>query len=79
MTPCYTTIDYKMRSFLHLHSDFGYNLLGFICTYYYLIVCTNTSQSASSSKLNIRFVGSLTIIREGITHSSGVQLRLMIT
>jgi hypothetical protein len=58
MTPSYMTIDYKVGSFLYLHSDFWYNSLGFKCTCHYLIVGTNMSQSASPSKLNFRFVGS---------------------
>jgi hypothetical protein len=58
MTPSDTTIDYKVRSFLHLHTNFGYNSLGSTCTCHYLNVVTNMSQSASPSKLNFRFVGS---------------------
>jgi hypothetical protein len=58
MTPSYTTIDYKVRSFLYLYSNFGYNSLDSTCTCRYLNVGTNMSQSASSSKLNFRFVGS---------------------
>jgi hypothetical protein len=58
MTPTDTTIDYKVRSFLYLYSNFGYNSLGSTFTCYYLNVGTNVSQSASSSKLNFRFVGS---------------------
>jgi hypothetical protein len=58
MTPSDTTIDYKVRSFLHLHSNFGYNSLGSTCTCRYLNVDTDVSQSASPSKLNFRFVGS---------------------
>jgi hypothetical protein len=58
MTPTDTTIDYKVRSFLHLHSNFRYNSLGFTCTCRYLNVGTNVSQSASPSKLNFRFIGS---------------------
>jgi hypothetical protein len=55
-------IDYKVYSFLRLHSDFRYNSLGSICTCYYLIIGTNVSQSTSSSKLNFRFVSSLTVL-----------------
>jgi hypothetical protein len=58
MTPLDTTIDYKVRSFLYLHSNFEYNSLGSTCTCRYLNVGTNVSQSASPSKLNFRFVGS---------------------
>jgi hypothetical protein len=47
MTPSDITIDYKVCSFLYLHSDFGYNSLGSTCTCRYLNVGTNTSQSAS--------------------------------
>jgi hypothetical protein len=32
VTPMDTTIDYKVRSFLYLHSNFGYNSLGSTCT-----------------------------------------------
>jgi hypothetical protein len=72
MTPTDTTIDYKVRSFLHLHSNFGYNLLGSICTYRYLNVGANVSQSASPSKLNFRFVGSPIVLhREG--HNSSIR------
>jgi hypothetical protein len=52
------TIDYKVRSFLYLYSNFGYNSLGSTYTCRYLNVGTNVSQSASPSKLNFRFVGS---------------------
>jgi hypothetical protein len=58
MTPSDTTIDYKVRSFLYLHSDFGYNSLGSTCTCHYFNAGTNMSQSASPSKLNFWFVGS---------------------
>jgi hypothetical protein len=54
MTPLDTTIDYKVRSFLYLHNNFGYNSLGSICTCHYLNLGTNVSQSASPSKLNFR-------------------------
>jgi hypothetical protein len=70
MTPTDTTIDYKVRSFLYLHSNFGYNSLGFICTCRYLNVGTNVSQSASSSKLNFRFVGSPIVLHWKGHHSS---------
>jgi hypothetical protein len=72
MTPSDTTIDYKVRSFLYLHSNFGYNSLGFICTCRYLNVGTNVSQSASPSKLNFRFVGSPIVLHwEG--HNSSIR------
>jgi hypothetical protein len=58
MTPTDTTIDYKVHSFLHLHSNFGYNSLSSTCTCRYLNIGTNVSQSASPSKLNFRFVSS---------------------
>ena len=58
MAPSDTNNDYKVRSFLYLHSGFGYNSLGSTCTCHYLNVGTNMSQHASSSKLNFRFVGS---------------------
>ena len=72
ITPSDTTIDYKVSSFLYLHSDFWYNSLGSTCTCHYLIVGTNVSQSASPSKLNFRVIGSLTILNwEG--HNSFIQ------
>jgi hypothetical protein len=43
MTPSDMIIDYKVRSFLYLHSNFGYNSLSFICTCRYLNVGTNVS------------------------------------
>jgi hypothetical protein len=58
MTPIDTTIDYKVHSFLYLHSNFRYNSLDSTCTCRYLNVGTNVSQSTSPSKLNFRFVGS---------------------
>jgi hypothetical protein len=72
MTPSDTTIDYKVRSFLHLHSDFGYNSLSSTCICHYLNVGTNMSQSASPSKLNFRFVGSPAVLHcEG--HNSSIR------
>jgi hypothetical protein len=72
MTPTDTTIDYKVRLFLHLHSNFGYNSLGSTCTYHYLNVGANMSQSASPSKLNFRFIGSLIVLHwEG--HNSSIR------
>jgi hypothetical protein len=62
MTPSDTTIDYKVRSFLYLYSNFGCNSLGSICTCRYLNVGTNVSQSASPSKLNFRFIGSPVVL-----------------
>jgi hypothetical protein len=56
MTPLHMTIDYKVSSFLYLHSDFWYNLLGSTCTYYYLLVGTFVSQSAGPSNLNFQFI-----------------------
>jgi len=53
----------KMSSFTHLLSDFWYNSLGSICTCPYLFVGTNVFQSASSSKSNIRFVGSPIVLQ----------------
>jgi hypothetical protein len=43
MTPSDTTIDYKVRSFLYLHSNFRYNSLGSTCTCRYLNLGTNVS------------------------------------
>jgi hypothetical protein len=78
MTPTDTTIDYKVRSFLHLHSNFGYNSLGSRCTYRYLNVDTNVSQSISPSKLNFRFVGSSTVLHwEGNRSAIEVNEHLM--
>jgi hypothetical protein len=72
MAPSDTNIDYKVSSFLHLHSDFWYNSLGSTCTCHYLNVDTNVSQRASSSKLNHRFVGSPTVFHcEG--HNSSIR------
>jgi hypothetical protein len=62
MTPSDTTIDYKVRSFLYLHNNFGYNSLGSTYTCRYLNVGTNMSQSASPLKLNFRFVGGLIVL-----------------
>jgi hypothetical protein len=72
MTPTKTIIDYKVCSFLYLHSNFGYNSLGSTCTYRYLNVGTNVSQSASPSKLNFQFVDSPTVLHwEG--HNSSIR------
>jgi hypothetical protein len=72
MTPSDTTIDYKMHSFLYLHSNFGYNSLGSTYTCCYLNVGTNMSQSASPSNLNFRFVSSPIVLHcEG--HNSSIQ------
>jgi hypothetical protein len=72
MTPSDTTIDYKVRLFLYLHSDFRYNSLGSTSICHYLNVGTNMSQSASPSKLNFRFVGSSAVLRcEG--HNSSIR------
>ena len=51
MTPMDMTmiVKYKVSSFLYLHNNFGYNLLGSTCTCQSLIVGTNV-------KLNFRFV-----------------------
>jgi hypothetical protein len=72
MTPSDTTIDYKVRSFLHLYSNFRYNSLGstYICRY--LNVGTNVSQSTNPSKLNFQFVGSPIVLHwEG--HNSSIR------
>jgi hypothetical protein len=72
MTPSDTTIDYKVRSFLYLHSNFGYNSLGSTCMCHYLNVGTDMSQSASPSKLNFWFVGSPAVLHcEG--HNSSIR------
>jgi hypothetical protein len=72
MTPTDTTIDYKVRSFLYLYSNFGYSSLGSTYTCRYLNVDTNVSQSASTSKLNFRFVGSPIVLHwEG--HNSSIR------
>jgi hypothetical protein len=72
MTPTDTTIDYKVRSFLHLYSNFWYNSLGSICICRYLNVGTNVSQSISPSKLNFRFVGS-PIVLHWEDHKSSIR------
>ena len=72
MTPSDIIIDYKVSLFLHLHSGFRYNSLGSTCTCHYLLVGTNVSQSANSSKSNIRFVGSPIVLHcEG--HNSSIR------
>jgi hypothetical protein len=72
MIPTDTTIDYKVHSFIYLHSNFRYNLLGSTCTCCYLNVCTNVSQSASPSKLNFWFIGSPIVLHwEG--HNSSIR------
>jgi hypothetical protein len=72
MTPTDMTIDYKVRLFLHLYSNFGYNSLGSTCACHYLNVGTNMSQSASPLKLNFRFVGSPIVLHwEG--HNSSIR------
>jgi hypothetical protein len=72
MTPSDMTIDYKVRSFLYLYSDFRYNSLGSIYTCHYLIIGTNVSQSISSSKLNFWFVGS-PIVLHWKGHNSSIR------
>jgi hypothetical protein len=62
MTPSDMTINYKMSSFLHLHSGYWYNSYSSTCTCHYLILGTNVSQSASPSKLNFQVIGSLTTL-----------------
>jgi hypothetical protein len=66
------TINYKVRLFLYLYSNFVYNSLDSTCTCRYLNVGTNVSQSASPSKLNFRFVGSPIVLHwEG--HNSSIR------
>jgi hypothetical protein len=72
MTPTDTTIDYKVCSFLYLHSNFEYNSLGSTCICRYLNVDTNVSQSASPSKLNFRFIGS-PIVLHWKGHNSSIR------
>jgi hypothetical protein len=72
MTPSDMTIDYKVHLFLHLHSNFGYNSHGSICTCRYLNIGTHVPQSASPSKLNFRFVDSPIVLHwEG--HNSSIR------
>jgi hypothetical protein len=71
MTPSDTSIDYKVRSFQYLQSNFAYNSLGSTCTHCYLNVGTNVSQSASPSKLNFRFIGS-PIVLHWEDHNSSI-------
>jgi hypothetical protein len=52
MAPSDMNNDYKVRSFLHLYSGFGYNSLGSTCTCHYLILGSNVFHNGSSSKLN---------------------------
>jgi hypothetical protein len=70
--PSDTNIDYKVSSFLYLHSDFWYSSLCFTCTCRYLNVGTNVSQRTSSSKLNHRFVGSPTMFHWE-SHNSSIR------
>ena len=63
MTPSDMTIDYLVSSFWYLHSNFWYNSFGSIYTCLYLIEGTVAFQSASSSKSNIRFVGSPIVLQ----------------
>jgi hypothetical protein len=72
MTPSDTTIDYKVRLFQPLHSNFGYNSLGSTCICHYLNVGTNASQSGSPSKLNFRFIGS-PIVLHWKGHNSSIR------
>jgi hypothetical protein len=72
MAPSDTTIDYNVCSFLHLHSNFGYNSLSSTYTRRYLNVGTNVSQNTSPSKLNFRFVCSPIVLHwEG--HNSSIR------
>ena len=63
MAPSDTTIGYKVTSFLHLHNYFWYNSLVSTFTCHYLLVGTDMSQSASSSKSNMQFVDSPTVLQ----------------
>jgi len=72
MIPSDMTIDYKVTLFPYLHSDFWNNSLGCTCTCSYLIECTDVSQSASSSKSNIQFVGS-PIVLHWKGHNSSIR------
>jgi hypothetical protein len=72
MTPTDTTIDYKVRLFLYLHSNFRYNLLSSIFTCHYLNIGINVSQSTSPSKLNFWFVGS-PIVLHWKSHNSSIR------
>ena len=72
MAPSDTNNDYKVHSFLHLHSNFWYNSLGSTCTCHYSLVGTNMSQSASPSKLKFQFIGGPTMLHwEG--HNSSIR------
>jgi len=62
MTPSDMTIDYKVSSSLYLYNNFWYNSLGSKCTFHYLHVDTNVSQSARSSKLNFQFTSSPVVL-----------------
>ena len=72
MTPSDSIINYNVISFLLLYSDFQNNSLGSISTYYFLLVGTNVSLSASPSSLNCQFVSRPTLLYwEG--HDSSIQ------
>jgi hypothetical protein len=72
MAPLDTNNDYKVCSFLHLYSGFGYNSLGSTCTCHYLIVGSNVFHNKSSSKLNFRFVSS-PIVSHWEGHNSSIR------
>jgi hypothetical protein len=71
MTPSDMIIDYNVSSFLHLNSDFWYNLLSSTCIFYYLLVGTNVSQSLCPSKLIFQFSGPTIFHWEG--HNSSIR------
>jgi hypothetical protein len=64
MAPSDMNNDYKVRSFQHLYSGYGYNSLGSTCTCHYLIVGSNVFHNGSSSKLNFRFAAEITLLGE---------------
>jgi len=69
-----------MYSFIYLHNDFWYNSLGSTCTYHYLLIGMNVSQSAKSSMLNFQFAsGSTTLHSKAITSFVQSDLRSMHT
>jgi hypothetical protein len=72
MAPSDMNNDYKVHTFQHLHSSFGYNSLGSTCTCHYLIVGSNVFHNRSSSKLNFWFVGS-PIVPHWEGHNSSIR------
>jgi hypothetical protein len=80
MTPLDMTIDYKVRSFQYLNSDFRYNSLSSTCTCHYLIVGTNVSQVQAYQRWTFgSLVAQQCSIGKAITYPSRVWSRSMST